>query len=125
MLVLETTNTELDHGQARITGALTLQFLRNFLPTLAGFLEQHSNNIIDLSGVTEIDTAGFQLLAAMKKHSALSDRKLKFIRHSAVVLELIDLYGVTGLFRDKIVISRQAREAGSFGYGIQPQEFAS
>lgn len=60
---------------------------------------------IDLSGITEIDGAGLQLLIAMKKASLKQDRDLSFSGHSSVVLDAIDLCNLSSFFGDPLVIT--------------------
>jgi len=63
---------------------------------------------IDLSDVTEIDSAGLQLMVMAKREAAEHGKNLSFTRHSASVLDLIDLCGLSGFFGDPILISSKA-----------------
>lgn len=60
---------------------------------------------VDLSDVTEIDTAGLQLMVMAKKEAAEHGKSVRFIGHSTPVLDLIDLYGLSSFFGDPILIS--------------------
>ncbi|MDH4189747.1 MAG: STAS domain-containing protein [Betaproteobacteria bacterium] len=64
---------------------------------------------IDLSGVSEIDTAGIQLLLLAKRAAAKEDKFVRLTAHSAASLEAIDLYDLGGYFGDPVVISSRAR----------------
>lgn len=51
-------------------------------------------NAIDLSAVTEFDTAGVQLLLAVNAHGQASGTAVAFLRPSAVVMDLFQRYGL-------------------------------
>ena len=59
---------------------------------------------IDLSDVSEIDSAGLQLMAMAKRDAAEKDKNLRFVNHSSAVLDLIDLCDLTAFFGDPILI---------------------
>lgn len=63
---------------------------------------------IDLAGVSEIDSAGFQLLVLLKREAAAANKRLSFCRHSSAVLKLLDLYQMAGAFGDPIVVPADA-----------------
>jgi anti-sigma B factor antagonist len=67
-------------------------------PLLAGDLE------IDLSAVTEIDSAGVQLLMLAKRDAAASQRSLRLALHSPAVLEVFQLLDLAAYFGDPLVI---------------------
>jgi anti-anti-sigma factor len=62
---------------------------------------------VDLSGVTEIDTAGLQLLVLAKRHAQAQGRELRLVGHSAAVTDVFDLLNVAGYFGDTIVVAAQ------------------
>jgi anti-anti-sigma factor len=59
---------------------------------------------VDLSNVTEIDTAGLQLMVMAKREAASQSKRLHFSGHSGPVLDLIDLCDLTGFFGDPVLI---------------------
>jgi anti-anti-sigma factor len=59
---------------------------------------------IDLSQVTEIDSAGLQLLIAAKIEATINNKKLHFIGHSKPVQEVFDLCDLGEYFGDQVVI---------------------
>ena len=59
---------------------------------------------IDLSDVTEIDTAGLQLMIMTKREAAHRNIGVRFSGHSGPVLELIDLCDLTRFFGDPVLI---------------------
>jgi anti-sigma B factor antagonist len=59
---------------------------------------------IDLSGVTEMDSAGLQLLMAAKLAASRQQRTLRLSGHSASVLEVFELLNVAAYFNDPLVM---------------------
>jgi len=78
---------------------------------------------IDLAGIKKCDTVGFQFLAALKKHAAVHSKRLKFLNHSEAIIDKIDLYGVAGVFRDKIILTHEQRARYRFAYGTEAAKF--
>lgn len=66
---------------------------------------------LDLSMVSEIDSAGIQLLIFLKKEAQRIESKLTFFHHSMAVFEVIDLFNLTEFFADPIVIPAQWKES--------------
>ncbi len=62
---------------------------------------------IDLSRVSEIDSAGLQLLISAKLEAMIRDKQLSFIGHSKPVQEIFDLCDLGAFFGDQIVIFPQ------------------
>jgi anti-sigma B factor antagonist len=63
---------------------------------------------VDLSDVTEIDTAGLQLMLLAKREANLAGKNVRFVRHSDAVLDLIDLCDLAGHFGDPVLIRSHA-----------------
>ena len=66
---------------------------------------------IDLSHVSEIDTAGFQILLLTKREAIKTGKVVRLTGHSKAVTELIDLYGMAAYFGDQMVIPAEERAA--------------
>lgn len=88
-------------GEMNIYTALALKD-RLLLP-----LEQCADMELDLTGVTEIDSAGLQLLILVKNECRAHDRNLRISGHSAPVLEILDLYNLESFFGDPVLIRPQ------------------
>lgn len=69
----------------------------------------------DLSGVSEMDTVGFQLLVQLKRECVAEGRDLHLKRHSEAVLEVLSLYCAEQYFGDPLLLSKNTgtSEAGS------------
>lgn len=85
-----------------LSGELTIYTAAEIKATLAAAMESADSLEIDLFGVTEIDTAGLQLLLMTKR---AADKKIAFINHSQPVLRLVDLANLGGVFGDPLLIS--------------------
>jgi len=92
----------------RIEGELTIFRAAELKQALLGCPPP---GVIDLSDVTEIDTAGVQLLLLAKKASIAEQRTLRLVAHSAAVSEVFDLLKIGSYFGDPELIPPQARAA--------------
>ncbi|WP_288022545.1 STAS domain-containing protein [Thauera sp.] len=59
---------------------------------------------IDLSGVAEIDTAGFQLLMLVKREARRLGKEAQIIAHSEAVRDVLDFYNMAAEFGDPLLI---------------------
>lgn len=60
---------------------------------------------MDLSGVSELDTTGVQVLMAMKHQCSAEERELRLVSHSPAVLDVFELYGLDRFFGDPLLIT--------------------
>ena len=94
-----TTNT------LRIEGELTIFRAMELKPEL---LADPLPEEINLAGVSEIDTAGVQLLILAKKTALAAKRELRLLAHSPAVIEVFDLLNVAAYFDDPLVMASRA-----------------
>ena len=59
---------------------------------------------IDLSAVSEIDSAGMQLLIFLKNEAIRKQNELSFIHHSQAVVEVVEMLNLSSFFNDPVVI---------------------
>ncbi len=59
---------------------------------------------INLAGVTELDTAGVQVLMMAKKTAQRDGRRLQLVAHSAAVQDVFELLRVASYFGDPMVM---------------------
>lgn len=59
---------------------------------------------IGLSEVSDIDTAGLQVLMLAKREALAGGRKLRLSGHSQAVMELLELYNLGAFFGDPVLI---------------------
>lgn len=75
---------------------------------LKSIADCHDTEIeVDLASVTDMDTAGQQLLIAAKVASTARGNTLRLVHHSQAVLDVLDLYGLGRFFGDPVLIQRQ------------------
>jgi anti-anti-sigma factor len=67
---------------------------------------------LDLSQVSEIDTAGFQILLLTKREALKANKSVRLTAHSKAVTELLDLYNMGSYFGDPMVITAQEHATG-------------
>lgn len=96
----------------RIEGEMTIYQAAEIKQTLLAALVQHDALDIDLSAVTEIDTAGLQLLVAAKKSAQDRQKELHLTAHSEAVVEAFELLDLSGYFGDPLVISPRSDQDG-------------
>jgi anti-anti-sigma factor len=87
-----------------IEGEMTIYRAAELKESLLPHIDHASVIEIDLSQVSEIDSAGLQLLIAAKLEAMIRDKQLHFVGHSKPVLELLDLSDLGGFFGDQVVI---------------------
>lgn len=68
---------------------------------------------IDLSQVSEMDTAGLQILLLTKREAIKANKTVRLSAHSKAVTELLDLYNMASYFGDPMVIMASEHTAVS------------
>lgn len=91
---------------AALSGELTIYTASEIKQRCAELLAKRSDLEINLAGVTEIDTAGLQLMLLLKRKPG-SD--VRFVDHSSPVMRLLDLANLGGALGDPVLI-RAAKE---------------
>lgn len=88
-----------------IKGEMTIYTAAEQKAQLLAYFDSGADLEIDLSGVSELDTAGTQLLILAKQEAARKHKKLRFTMHSAAVFEALELANLTATFGDPLFIS--------------------
>ena len=88
-----------------IEGELTIFTAAKQKIQLLEFLASDQELELNLSKVTELDTAGLQLLILAKREAAQAHKTLKFVMHSKVVLDILELANLTTTFGDQVVLA--------------------
>jgi len=83
-----------------LEGELTIFRAAQLKPLL---LEDPRPLVIDLSGVTEIDTAGVQLLMQAKKMALQSQATLSLVACSSAVLDVLEIFNLLSYFEVSLV----------------------
>jgi anti-sigma B factor antagonist len=63
---------------------------------------------LDLSGVTELDSSGLQLLMLAKKNALSQGRQFNLVKHSEAVIDVFKLLDVVSYFGDPLVVDSSA-----------------
>ncbi|HEY4340381.1 MAG TPA: STAS domain-containing protein [Steroidobacteraceae bacterium] len=94
------TNTRIEHvaGTLRVTGEMTVYSASQIKQPLLDTLANDPGDItLDLSAVTEFDTAGLQLLLLARHEALASNRDLRVTATSGIVRETLTLSGALKL----------------------------
>jgi len=92
--------------RARVMGEMTIYHAAEMKRELLPWLDRSTEVEIDLSEVSEMDTAGFQLLLLAKREAANSGKPLRLIAHSPATLEVLDLFNMASYFGDPVMMPR-------------------
>jgi anti-sigma B factor antagonist len=99
------TATAADAAPLRIDGEMTIYTAADLKNRIVAALGAASTLEIDLSEVSEIDSAGLQLLMLAKREAAAQGKQVALVGHSHAVIECFDLCNVTATFGDQVVIA--------------------
>lgn len=105
-----TISSQPEQGDARIAieGEFTIYTVADWKRTLFDKLAASRVLDLDLSGVSEIDTAGQQLLIAAKIRAMALGTKFRVVAHSPAVVEVLDLCRLGGFFGDPVLMAESA-----------------
>ena len=78
-----------------ITGELSIFTAAALRQELLDAFDSGAEVYVDLSQVSEIDSAGLQLIVAARREAALRDRCLRFANPSPTVAELVEFCNLT------------------------------
>lgn len=88
-----------------IDGELTIFTAAEQKIRLLGFLQSDDELEINLANVTQLDTAGLQLLILIKREAAKAKKSLRFVMHSKVVLDILEFTRLTATFGDPVILA--------------------
>ena len=89
-------------ARVKLAGELTIYTAAEVKAALAEVMIKSGQIEVDLSGVTEIDTAGLQLMLIVKRNP---ESMVRFVNHPASVLRLVDLANLGAALGDPLFIS--------------------
>lgn len=87
-----------------IEGEMTIYTALELKDRLLAPLDQCADTEIDLAGVSEIDSAGLQLLMMAKNEARARGKNLRIFGHSPAVLEVLELCNLESFFGDPVLI---------------------
>ena len=101
-------------GRVLLDGEVTIYHAATQKELLLGALAGCGGTLeVDLSAVTEIDTAGLQLLMLLKRCAQRQGCELRLLGHSPAVLEVFELVNVAAVFGDPLLIDGQANDGST------------
>jgi anti-sigma B factor antagonist len=92
----------------RLDGELTIYRAAELKQTLLKALEQAPHLELDLAGVSELDSAGVQILILAKLHAEAMQHTLRLTGHSTAVLAVLEELNLAAFFGDQLVIQSQS-----------------
>jgi anti-anti-sigma factor len=87
-----------------LDGELTIYRAADLKPLLLDALRRTRVLEVDLSGVTELDTAGLQVLMLAKLTAAAGQRELRLLQHSPAVVEIFEMLDLGAFFGDALLM---------------------
>ena len=91
-----------------IEGEMTIYRAADLKLLLLDALRKNPVLEIDLSAVSELDTAGLQVLMLAKQTAVAEKRELRLVQHSHAVLEIFDMLDLGGFFGDALLMHAAA-----------------
>jgi len=91
--------------QLVIQDEMTIYTVLELRDTLLPYLEENKELQLDLSDVSEIDSAGMQLLLMLKQQAVKINNQFTLVHHSHAVVETLELFNVASFFGDLVVLS--------------------
>ncbi len=109
MATINAKRTKKGQCQLSIEGEMNIYHANEMQKEFLKHLEKCKSMELDLTGVSEIDTTGFQLLLQLKRECNEDGKEVLLTSHSPAILEVIELYGMEGYFGDPLVLPSEAR----------------
>lgn len=97
------------HTSLSLDGELTIYRAAELTASLRTALASGADLELDLAAVTEMDSAGVQLLMAAKKTARAAGCELRLLRHSPAVLEVFETLNLAAYFGDPLPMPAAAR----------------
>ena len=89
----------------QLEGEMTIYTAFEMKAQLMRHLAKAKELEVDLSQVTEIDSAGLQLLILLKRETAARGAILRLIAHSTPVTDVIDTLNLAAYFGDPMLLA--------------------
>jgi anti-sigma B factor antagonist len=96
-----------NNGQSllHIEGDMTIYTAADLKNDLMNHMAQPCEREIDLSDVSEMDSAGLQILILAKREAERHGTSLRLTGHSRAVLDVLDMCNLASYFGDPVVFS--------------------
>ena len=87
----------------RVEGDMTIYRATELKDTLLQAVAAQPVVEVDLSAVSEFDSAGLQLLMLAKRVAQAAQRELRLVNHSPAVVDVLQLFDLAAFFGDPLV----------------------
>jgi len=104
-------NKQNETGHLKISDEMTIYTAAEQKEQLLGYFQRCQELELDLSGVSEIDSAGLQLLIMLKNEAVKSDKEVRYHSHSQAVVDVLELVNLATRFGDPIMIPKEWQSA--------------
>lgn len=91
-------------GRVALEGELTIYTAAEMKGRMLSPLQLHDETEFDLAAVSEVDTAGLQLMIAAKLEAGKLGKALRFVAHSPAVVEMLELTNMASFFGDPLLL---------------------
>ncbi len=88
-----------------VSGELSIYTASIEKQNLLTFLQSGDELEVNLSQVSEFDTAGLQVLIVLKQAALQQQKTLRYVMHSKAVLDVLEMTNMTGVFGDQVVLT--------------------
>ena len=103
-------NNNQGSGVLMIDDEMTIYTAATLKKELLGHLNDCHELEISLEKVSEMDSTGVQMMLLLHAEAERSHKILRFVRHSNVVIDVLELLNLGAHFGDPIVFSAQEKE---------------
>jgi anti-sigma B factor antagonist len=97
MRVRDAEVAQLSEALVKIEGSLDIKHVEEIRTRLAGLLDRAGPTVVELSHVAAVDTAGIQLLLALRAEASSRGVAIEFRGHSQILLSGLELLGLHDL----------------------------
>lgn len=101
---IQSQSDERGHCHVLLSGDLNIYHAAELKPKLLEQLAGCSEMDLNLAGVSEVDTAGLQLLLLVEQEARRLHKPLRLTEHSPAVVEIVQLFDLAGYFGDPVLI---------------------
>lgn len=84
---------------------MTIYTVKELTDELFFMLQQHESLVLNLASVSEIDAAGIQMLAMLKREAVAANKKMHLVAHNPAVINALETCALVNYFGDPLVIS--------------------
>ena len=95
-------------NRIEIKGELSIFTAAVLRQQLLDALDGKTDDEVDLSAVSEIDSAGMQLMVAAKREAGVRNKLLRFTGHSPAVFDILELCNLAGHLGDPLLIQSRS-----------------